>query len=106
MDNRGGMAVRIGEIYGKRKGPDAYVMYAVLRVQDELITLQNLDGAAVPFETDARKLAQGGYELVSQTPYIRDGAQRSRVRKPRRCPSTFDFIEGRTDREKPQPRLD
>ena len=102
------MAVQIGEIYGKRKGQDGYVMYAVLRVRGELITLQNLDGAASPFDTDARNLGQGGYELVSQTPYIRDGATsvRGRSRKPRRCPCTFDFIEGRTDRERPQPRLD
>lgn len=99
------MEVRIGEIYGKRKGPDGYVMYAVLQVRGDRVTLQNLDGMAGPFDSDSRKLAQGGYELVSQTPYVphKSPAVCGRSRKPRRCPDTFDFLEGRADKERPAP---
>jgi hypothetical protein len=44
-----------------------------------------------------------GYFLVSQTPYV-DLARSRRSKnalKPRRCPHTLDFLEGRADREPP-----
>ncbi len=100
------MIVRIGETYGKRKGNDGFVLYTVLRVAGEAITLQNLDHPEGAFETTAAKLAQGGYELVSQAPYIPAAQSKKRAlrRRPSRCPHTVDFIEGRADCEKPAPR--
>jgi len=97
------MIVRVGETYGKRKDSDGFVLYTVLRVTGETITLQNLDHPEHAFDTTASKLELGGYELVSQAPYIPPTPAKKRAlrRRPSRCPHTVDFIEGRADCEKP-----
>lgn len=98
------MDVRIGAIYGKRTA-SRVVMYNVLKVTKKAITLQNVDNPLSLFETTADKLAQSGYELISETPFIDTactGKKRKAVRRPNRCPFTLDFLEGRADCEKPQ----
>jgi hypothetical protein len=98
------MIVQAGEIYGKRHG-GRLLMYSVLKVTKKSITLQNINNPLSQFETSAEKLAQSGYERISQTPYIdtsRPGRKRkSGLRRPNRCPYTLDFLEGRADCEKP-----
>lgn len=96
------MEVRAGEIYGKRTG-DKVAMYNVLKVTRKSITLQNLDNPLSLFETTAEKLAQSGYERISQTPYVSSHSTRRRQAqaRPKRCPRTIDFFEGRADCEKP-----
>ena len=100
------MEVRAGETYGRQKANGRWAMYAVLTACGDSIILRSLEPHAVPFETTAQKLEQGGYHLVSQTPFVSDPARISRRhggRKLRRCPYTFDFIEGRADVERPLP---
>lgn len=100
------MEIKAGEIYGKRTAKKL-VMYNVLKVTKKSITLQNIDNPLSLFETTEQKLAQSGYERISQTPYI-DTAHKGKKRKtasarPARCPYTMDFLEGRADCEKPLP---
>lgn len=98
--------VRIGEIYGKQKADGSWVMYGVVGCGKGLLTLQNLEPHSAPFDTTAAKLEQGGYQLVSQRPFVAVGEKRlcrGRQRKPSRCPYTVDFLEGRADSEKPLP---
>lgn len=95
--------VKAGEIYGKRSA-SGLVMYNVLRVSKQSITLQNIDNLLSQFETTAEKLAQSGYERISATPYVDIAARakkRKEARKVTRCPYTLDFIEQRADCEKP-----
>ena len=86
-------------------------MYNVLKVakakgiQEEVLTLQNIDNPLSLFETTAQKLVSSGYVRISQTPYIDLNAatakKRKAARKPTRCPLTFDFLEARADSERP-----
>ena len=108
------MQIQTGEIYGKQTAAKL-VMYNVLKVTkaksmaDEIITLQNIDNPLSLFETTAQKLASSGYIRISQTPYIDLQAstpkRRKAVKKPIRCPLTFDFLEERADSQKPAPIL-
>ena len=103
------MTVHTGEIYGKQTSAK-FVMYNVLKVaktksmQEEILTLQNIDNPLSLFETTAQKLASSGYVRISQTPYIDLTATPKKckaARKPSRCPLTFDFLEARADSERP-----
>ena len=108
------MTVHTGEIYGKQT-PTRLVMYNVLKVvklkglTDEIVTLQNIDNPLSLFETTALKLVSSGYVRISQTPYIDLQAttpkRRKAVKKPMRCPLTFDFLEERADSQRPAPIL-
>lgn len=106
------MNIHQGEIYGKQTA-SKFVMYNVLKVNKanstspEIVTLQNIDNPLSLFETTAQKLAASGYIRISQTPYIDLEAskpkRRKAVKKPTRCPLTFDFLEDRADSERPAP---
>lgn len=112
------MQILTGEIYGKQTAAKL-VMYNVLKVtisktqakgfSDEIVTLQNIDNPLSLFETTAKKLAASGYIRISQTPYIdleaATAKRRKAVKKPMRCPLTFDFLEDRADSQKPAPIL-
>ena len=108
------LQIQTGEIYGKQTVAKI-VMYNVLKVTkakgvaDEIITLQNIDNPLSLFETTAQKLASSGYIRISQTPYIdlqpSTPKRRKAVKKPIRCPLTFDFLEERADSQKPAPIL-
>jgi len=98
------MAVQVGEIYGKQNA-GKFSMYNVIKVQRDILILQNIDNPLSQFETTISKLHQAGYVLVSQKPFIDLTAstpkKRKAVRKPSRCPLTIDFIEQRADSERP-----
>lgn len=106
------MQIQTGEIYGKQTAAK-FVMYNVLKVSkakgamQEVITLQNIDNPLSLFETTAQKLASAGYIRISQTPYIdlqvTTPKKRKAVRKPTRCPLTYDFLEARADSQRPAP---
>ena len=100
--------IHTGEIYGKQTA-SKFVMYNVLKVSKNGITLQNIDNPLSLFETTAQKLQSSGYVRVSQTPYINTQAitakRRKAARKPNRCPYTLDFIEDRADCQRPDPTL-
>lgn len=108
------LQVLTGEIYGKQTTA-RLVMYNVLKVvkskrmSDEIVTLQNIDNPLSLFETTAQKLASSGYIRISQTPYIdldaNTSKRRKAVKKPNRCPLTFDFLEDRADSQRPAPIL-
>ena len=96
--------VSVGEIYAKQTA-SKLVMYNVLKVQKLIVTLQNIDNPLSLFETTAQKIVSSGYIRISQTPYIDLTAatpkKRKAVKKPQRCPLTFDFLEARADSERP-----
>lgn len=98
--------INTGEIYGKQNGAK-FVMYNVLKVKKDVITLQNIDNPLSLFETTAHKLRTSGYLRISQTPYINtevpNGKKKKAARKPTRCPYTLDFLEDRADSERPSP---
>ncbi len=98
------MRIQTGEIYGKQTS-QRFVMYNVIKVQKAIVTLQNIDNPLSLFETTAEKLASAGYIRISQTPFIDLNAstpkRRKAVKKPARCPLTFDFLEDRADSERP-----
>ena len=98
------MHIQTGEIYGKQTS-QRFVMYNVIKVQKAIVTLQNIDNPLSLFETTAEKLASSGYIRISQTPFIDLNAstpkRRKAVKKPARCPLTFDFLEDRADSERP-----
>lgn len=98
--------IQIGEIYGKQTA-NKFVMYNVLKINKQLITLQNIDNPLSQFESTEQKLASLGYVRVSQTPYIDLNAsslkRKKAARKPTRCPLTLDFLEERADSERPAP---
>lgn len=108
------LQIQTGEIYGKQTAAKL-VMYNVLKVtktktaNDEIVTLQNIDNPLSLFETTTQKLASSGYIRISQTPYIDLEAstpkRRKAVKKPTRCPLTFDFLEDRADSQRPAPIL-
>ncbi len=97
--------IQAGEIYGKQTGSH-FVMYSVLKVSKNVVTLQNIDNHLSLFETTAQKLMRSGYIRVSQTPFINTQAPKNKkkiVKKPTRCPFTLDFLEARADSERPAP---
>ncbi|WP_404809788.1 hypothetical protein [Methylobacillus caricis] len=99
------MDILTGEIYGKQSG-SRFVMYNVLKVSKNVITLQNIDNPLSLFETTPVKLQSAGYVRISQTPYINTastGKKRKSIRKPSRCPYTLDFLEDRADSQRPAP---
>lgn len=100
--------VHSGEIYGKQTA-SKFVMYNVLKVSKDVVTLQNIDNPLSLFETTAQKLNTSGYIRISQTPYINTEVSASKkkkaVKKPNRCPYTLDFLEDRADSERPAPVL-
>ena len=108
------MNINQGEIYGKQTA-NKFVMYNVLKVSkakginEEVVTLQNIDNPLSLFETTAKKLAVPGYIRISQTPYIdlvsATPKRRKAAKKPIRCPLTFDFLEDRADSQRPAPIL-
>ena len=108
------LQIQTGEIYGKQTAAKL-VMYNVLKVtktkgaSDEIVSLQNIDNPLSLFETTGQKLASSGYIRISQTPYIDLQAstpkRRKAVKKPTRCPLTFDFLEERADSQRPAPIL-
>lgn len=100
------MQVHAGETWGKRQSNGNVVVYLVLKIDRKgRLTLQNLKTPTSVFESDADKLANGGYFLISETPYVdlaakrRKHAHRTRLT---RCPRTIDLFEGRADSEFPQ----
>ncbi|GAB7562997.1 hypothetical protein LG202_10360 [Methylobacillus methanolivorans] len=99
------MDIHAGEIYGKQTG-SKFVMYNVLKVGKQSITLQNIDNPLSLFETTPAKLQASGYVRISQTPYVNmqvTGKKRKSMRNPTRCPLTLDFLEERADSERPAP---
>jgi hypothetical protein len=73
-------------------------------VTHKAVTLQNLDNPLSLFETTVEKQERSGYERLSQTPYVparKSSKRRQAVTRPKRCPRTIDFFEGRADCEKP-----
>ncbi|PKO46904.1 MAG: hypothetical protein CVU29_04140 [Betaproteobacteria bacterium HGW-Betaproteobacteria-22] len=102
------MAIHTGEIFGKQTA-SKFVMYNVLKVSKQVVTLQNIDNPLSLFETTEQKLAASGYVRISQTPFIdlnsNTPKRRKAVRKPTRCPLTIDFLEERADSQRPAPIL-
>jgi hypothetical protein len=100
------MEIYTGEIYGKQTA-SRFVMYNVIKVSKAMITLQNIDNPLSLYVASVEKLAASGYVRVSQTPYVHTAPlpskQRKLLRKPTRCPQTFDFLEDRADNERPAP---
>lgn len=98
--------IHIGEIYGKQTA-NKFVMYNVLKVSKQVVTLQNIDNPLSLFETTEQKLISSGYIRVSQTPYIdlnpTSSKRKKATKKPTRCPLTLDFLEDRADSERPAP---
>ncbi len=98
--------IQTGEIYGKQTA-NKFVMYNVLKVNKQIVTLQNIDNPLSLFETTEQKLASSGYIRVSQTPYIdlnpTTAKRKKALKKPTRCPLTLDFLEERADSERPAP---
>lgn len=95
-----------GEIYGKQTA-NKFVMYHVLKVSRQLVTLQNIDNPQRIFETTEQNMMHAGYIRVSQTPYIDLSASKAKRKqsaiKPARCPLTLDFLAERADSERPVP---
>jgi len=73
------MQIHTGEIYGKQTA-QRFVMYHVLKVSKNTITLQNIDNPLSLFETTPDKLSSSGYIRISQTPFI--DVQASKKKKP------------------------
>lgn len=98
--------IHTGEIYGKQTA-NKFVMYNVLKVSKNSVTLQNIDNPLSLFETTEQKLVSAGYVRVSQTPYIdlkaTTAKHKKAAKKPTRCPLTLDFLEDRADSERPSP---
>jgi len=98
--------IQTGEIYGKQTA-NKFVMYNVLKVCKQIVTLQNIDNPLSLFETTEQKLASSGYIRISQTPYIdltlTSSKRKKAAKKPTRCPLTLDFLEERADSERPAP---
>ena len=95
--------VHVGETWAK-KLKDGTRLYLVLEADNAgHLRLQNIAVPSSVFESSADKMLASGYFLVSQAPYV--DLTRSRhakhVVKPKRCPHTLDFLEGRADREPP-----
>lgn len=100
------MQIHTGEIYGKQTA-QRFVMYHVLKVSKNTISLQNIDNPLSLFETTPEKLSSSGYIRISQTPFIdvNPSKKKKAFKKPTRCPYTLDFLEARADSERPAPIL-
>jgi len=61
--------IQPGEIYGKQYNQQ-FVMYHVIKVKKDAVTLQNIDNPLSQFETTHHKLSRPGYIRISQTPYV------------------------------------
>jgi len=106
--------IHTGEIYGKQTA-NKFVMYNVVKVSKDkntnqaLVTLQNIDNPLSFFEATTQKLAATGYIRISQTPFIdlvpTTANRKKALRKPSRCPLTYDFLEARADSERHAPIL-
>ncbi|HSD59565.1 MAG TPA: hypothetical protein VLC55_01775 [Burkholderiales bacterium] len=95
--------VHVGETWAK-KLKDGTRLYLVLEADAAgNLTLQNIAVPASVFQSRADKMLASGYFLVSQAPYVDLARSRhaKHVVKPKRCPHTLDFLEGRADREPP-----
>lgn len=95
--------VHIGETWAKQL-KDGARLYLVLDADDTgWVKLQNIDTPSSVFETTADKIIASGYFLISQQPYVDLGRHKrgQTSLKPRRCPRTVDFLEGRPDCEPP-----
>jgi hypothetical protein len=95
--------VHAGETWAKHL-KDGTRLYLVLEADSAgHLRLQNIAVPSSVFETTADKMFTSGYFLVSQTPYVDLGRTKraKHVFKPRRCPHTMDFIEGRADSQVP-----
>lgn len=101
------LEIHVGELYGK---PDAAghiaVIYHVLAIHKQGITLQNMDNPLSQFESTTEKLLQSGYSRLSQTPYVNlqqtGKRKKSTSTKLTRCPYTTDIFAERADSERPQ----
>jgi len=98
--------IHTGEIYGKQTSAK-FAMYNVLKINKNIVTLQNIDNPLSLFEITLQKLGSSGYIRISQTPYIdlisTTSKRRKAAKKPTRCPLTFDFLEERADSQRPSP---
>jgi hypothetical protein len=95
--------VHVGETWAKRL-KDGTRLYLVLDADESgRVRLQNIDTPSSVFETAADKIIASGYYLVSQQPFVDLGRHKrgQTSLKPRRCPRTVDFLEGRPDCEPP-----
>lgn len=98
--------IHVGELYGKpAMSSQTSVIYHVIAVHKQGITLQNMDNPLSQFETTEHKLLQSGYVRLSQTPYV-NLAQTNKSKniqsKLKRCPFTLDIFADRADCERPQ----
>jgi hypothetical protein len=95
--------VHAGETWAKNL-KDGTRLYLVLEADTSgNLTLQNIAVPSSVFKTTADRMIGSGYFLVSQAPYV-DLARAKRAKhvlKPRRCPFTLDFLEGRADSQVP-----
>lgn len=99
----GSPKVHAGETWAK-KIRDGTRLYLVLDTDGTgWVKLQNIDTPSSVFETTADKIISSSYYLVSQQPYVDLGRHKrgKTSLKPRRCPRTVDFLEGRPDCEPP-----
>ena len=98
--------IHVGELYGKPAMPgQTSVIYHVVAVHKQGITLQNMDNPLSQFETTEHKLLQSGYIRLSQTPYVNleQTNKRNQIQsKLKRCPFTLDIFADRADCERPQ----
>lgn len=97
--------IHVGELYGK---PDttgkATIIYHVLAIHKQTVTLQNMDNPLSQFETTAEKLHLSGYVRLSQTPYVNlqhKEKRKTAQQKLKRCPYTMDIFAERADCERP-----
>jgi hypothetical protein len=99
-------AIHVGELYGKPAMPGQIsVIYHVVAVHKQGITLQNMDNPLSQFETTEKKLLQSGYVRLSQTPYVnlaQTGKRKNLQATLKRCPYTLDIFADRADCERPQ----
>jgi hypothetical protein len=99
-------AIHVGELYGKPAMPgQTSVIYHVVAVHKQGITLQNMDNPLSQFETTEKKLLQSGYVRLSQTPYVnlaQTGKRKNLKSNLKRCPYTLDIFADRADCERPQ----
>ncbi|HSI45750.1 MAG TPA: hypothetical protein VK950_06205 [Methylophilus sp.] len=99
-------AIHVGELYGKPvMSGQTSVIYHVVAVHKQGITLQNMDNPLSQFETTEHKLLQSGYVRLSQTPYVnlaQTNKRKSLQSKLTRCPFTLDIFADRADCERPQ----
>lgn len=98
--------IHVGELYGKPAMPgQTSMIYHVVAIHKQGITLQNMDNPLSQFETTEQKLLQSGYVRLSQTPYVnlsQSNKRKNTQSKLTRCPYTLDIFADRADCERPQ----